>query len=106
MLPKISDLIVSESFRKRPGMYIGENSISLLKAFLDGIAYAIDVNKIDPKEDLNLEGFNDWVAKKYNYFESTAGWKNIILNENNQDEEKSLKEFFKLYDQFVNEKSA
>ncbi|MGB4775443.1 MAG: hypothetical protein WBP45_09745 [Daejeonella sp.] len=37
---------------------------------------------------------------QYNWLESTAGWKNIILKENDFDEEKALKVFFEMIDEF------
>jgi len=56
----------------------------------------IDIEETEPK----FEKFNDWVASYYGWNESTAGWKNIILSESNNDEEKALKEFFNIFDKF------
>lgn len=85
----------------RPGMYIGDNKISTLYTFLGGYQFASMVHNIeDEKVFPPFWYFHDWVKEKFNWFESTAGWKNIILEENNFDEEKALMDFFRIIDEF------
>jgi hypothetical protein len=103
-LPKIEQLITSTNFRTRIGMYLGEKNINTLKGFLDGIQYALDVYDLGTKREFFLEGFHDYVARYYGWHESTAGWKNILLKECNDDPVLSVDEFFKLYDFFSIEK--
>lgn len=102
--PKLEELLELEDFRKRTAMYIGKKKISILNAFIDGVFYSFDAYNVD--EGWIFDGFHDWVADYYNWTESTAGWKNIILKECSGDEEKSIDEFFKLYDKFKNQKSS
>ena len=92
------EVIESERFRKRPGMYFGSNSILHFRSFYDGM---IEFSESDP-----LRGFNEWVAEHYNWPESTVGWANIILKECGGDEDNALKTFFELYDAFKNKSKA
>ena len=97
----IFELIEKEGFRKRTAMYISEDRISTLKAFMDGYFYALDAMEIHLQETgPKFEGFNDWVAAYFGWSESTAGWKNIILQESNGDESAAVDLFFKVYDKF------
>ncbi len=103
-IPELDKLLVAESFRMRTAMYIGDNKISTLKSFIDGVEYAMDVYEIEKESP--LEGFHDWVADYYGWYESTAGWKNVILRESGESEERALKEFFSLYDKFLSEQKS
>jgi hypothetical protein len=96
--PKLKHLLESENFRIRTAMYIGEKRISTLKSFFDGIHYSIDVYNI--KEEKIFLGLDEWTAKFYLLKETTAGWKDIILEDCENDEEKAVDEFFKIYDKF------
>jgi hypothetical protein len=95
---KIEKLITSESFRNKTEMYIGEKRISSLKSFFDGIYYSFEIHNIE--EENIFKGFNEWTAKYFNWKESTAGWKNIILKECENDEKKAVDKFFEIYDKF------
>ncbi len=101
----LHELINSEGFRKRISMYIGEPTISNLQSFICGYNYAVIIHKIVLTElDLYFEKFNEWVMKYFKWKESTAGWKNIILKEMQNDETKALQTFFILYDKFLIER--
>jgi len=101
-LPKsIFALLASESFRTRPGMYIGEKKISILRAFIDGYFYATESKNTTSSEKEKFAEFHDWVANYFGWYESTAGWKNIILKECDGDEEKAVDKFFEVYDKFT-----
>lgn len=90
-----------DAIEKRPPMYIGDNKITSLNAFLAGYRTATSFHDIqDEKVFPPFRYFFDWTALKYGRTSSTMGWCNIILEENNNDENKSLKEFFKLYKEF------
>ncbi|TAH29888.1 MAG: hypothetical protein EAZ06_05245 [Cytophagales bacterium] len=100
----VHELIRSENFRKRIPMYIGEPTISNLQSFIWGYYFAERIHKFELTTlDLYFEGFNDWVTKHYHWKESTAGWKNIVLTEENNDETKALQTFLTLYDKFISE---
>jgi hypothetical protein len=91
---KLYDLL--ESLRKRPGMYLGSASITLLKAFLDG--YGTFYEQIDYGNP-SFDGFNDFVGKFYGKH-TTAGWKNLILADHYGNEKEALDRFFVLLDEF------
>jgi len=71
---------------------------------LSGLQYALDAYKI--QEEWLFGGFHDWVANYYDWKESTAAWKNIILKECEGDVSLSVDVFFKLYDLFQAEKAG
>ena len=101
----IFELIKEDSFRKRTAMYIGEKNINLLKGFMDGYFYGLDSKEIHLREtEPKFKKFHDWVANYFNWYESTAGWKNIILKECGGDEKMAVDKFFELYDKFKNDK--
>ena len=62
----------------RPAMWTGEISLKSIHTYLSGYYHALSDNSItqQPNDD---ELFFDWVAKKLGYYESTAGWANMIL---------------------------
>ncbi|KAF2513869.1 hypothetical protein [Flavobacterium foetidum] len=66
-----------KDIEKRPGMFIGEVSLDRIKLFATGYYTALVENKliIESKN----EAFFDWIARKLGYYESTAGWGNMIL---------------------------
>ena len=63
-------------------MYIGELKLENLKAYIAGYQHRV---YDDFGEELYMEflqdfpRFDDWVANKFGYYESTAGWHNMIL---------------------------
>ncbi|MEH2280886.1 MAG: hypothetical protein V7K90_06010 [Nostoc sp.] len=86
--------------RTRPGMYLGQRSLTALRSFLDGYFFAIGKNGIlIEEENPPFSQFHDWVARYYKWNESTAGWKNIILREVG-DEAKACDVFFELLELF------
>lgn len=89
------------AMEKRPAMYIGDNKISSLNTFLNGYLFsASSHNILAEKVFPPFWFFHEWAMEKYSWSESTAGWKNILLQENNHDEEKSLEVFFKMIKEF------
>lgn len=96
---------IIEQIRPRPGMYLGERSITRLRSFLDGYQSALsDLGIREVSEDtllpLPLQCFHDYVALRFDYYESTSGWCNMILDQTAHDEEKGLQLFFALFDDF------
>lgn len=87
--------------REKPGMYIGDPKISTMRAFLNGYELTSMIHNI---KGLNVFPpfwyFNEWAIHTYGWRQSTAGWANIILEENDRDEKKALSVFFDLLDEF------
>lgn len=112
-----------KQIEQRPLMWTGEATTATLKSirtFVAGYYWALTENKI-VAESTN-EPFFDWVANKLGYFESTAGWANMILaysigfdpgninweevfeyNISAEQHLKSIKLFYELIEQFKNE---
>ena len=83
--------------RRRPAMYIGYSSPTHLQSFLHGFTFE---RQIEATNELGeLSNFNDWVAKKYNYYESTSGWAYMIEDQRG-DKSEALHLFFELWDEF------
>jgi len=80
-------------------MYIGYNSPTHLQSFLHGFTFE---RQIESTNELGeLSNFNDWVAKKFNYYESTSGWAHMIEDQRD-DKTEALHLFFELWDEFLN----
>jgi len=72
-----------------------------MRSFLDGFRYALSLNHIKEEDIIPFWYFHEFVSRHYSWGESTAGWCDIILEENKNDEEKSLDVFFELFEQFA-----
>lgn len=98
----IYDII--DGVRERPALFMGSKSITVLRNFLNGAVYASHTLGIDDSYNdfspIPFRFFNDYVAQFYNYFESTSGWMNMILDKNNGDEKASFDIFYTLLDNF------
>ncbi|MBE8724720.1 hypothetical protein [Flavobacterium hungaricum] len=66
-----------KAIEKRPAMFIGEATLKNIKIFISGYHVALVENKIATESQ--VEPFFDWTARKLGYYESTAGWANMIL---------------------------
>ena len=67
--------------RQRPGMYLGENTITKLHDHLQGYSIAYWFNDIDNPVDKNFfDNFNEFV---YRYYGVTTNdnWKGVILEQ-------------------------
>ena len=88
--------------RVRPGMYLGNNTITKLYDHLQGYQMAYWNNKFENSVDKYFfENFNEFI---YNYYGVTTNdnWKGIILGQNFGNEEVALSKFFELFDLFIN----
>ncbi|WP_338285371.1 hypothetical protein [Luteolibacter sp. LG18] len=82
--------------RRRPGLYFGEKSISGLYFYRTGfIAGAKGDSQSLPLPD----DFDDWVAYRARFSESTSGWRNMLLEKSGGDEELAFDRFFELLDE-------
>lgn len=89
--------------RKRPGMFLGSNSISALRNFLDGyhtaeLEYAIyRTGNFFP---LSFQYMHEYTGYRL-HDRSSMGWNGQILKVCNGAEDVALQKFFELYDGFV-----
>ncbi len=87
-----------KKIEERPAMYISKNYISCLRAFIDGW-YFRDTSNIT---DIDFMGdFQDWITSKYK-ITTNHSWNDIILFYS-QDEVDALKNFFKEFDEFLDQ---
>jgi hypothetical protein len=86
--------------KERTALYTGEKSLSAMNSHILGYQMACFYKEIEENLIPEFGKFNDFVATYYNYEESTAGWKNIMLWENQNDELLALEKFYILLDQF------
>ena len=100
--PEIRDL--QEYFillRKRPGMYLGNNTITKLFDHLQGYLMATWFNRIENHVDDNFfKNFHEFIC---NYYEvtTTQSWCGIILEQSFGNEQTALNTFFELFDLFM-----
>jgi hypothetical protein len=97
LLQKIKSVGLLEVIRERPPLYLGERSLSALAAYLHGFRMALFVHDLHTESVLPPD-FHDWVAYRLRFFESTSGYKNMILK-HVPDEAAALDRFFELLDQ-------
>lgn len=77
-------------------MYLGANSISCLKAYLDGWTIR---NPNDITDGYLLDEFGEWIENRFNKG-GTQSFVKIILFYSS-DECSALKRFFELFDEFL-----
>ncbi len=67
-----------KKIQPRPAIWTGENSLKSIYLYASGYyAALLDQNVYSAKH--TDEPFFDWVAEKLGYYESTAGWVNMIV---------------------------
>ena len=86
--------------RPRPAMWLGSHSLVKLRSFLDGCFYMAEEHGIECCGRPDFGGLHDWVAMRFGWYESTAGWCNIIVKECGGDEGKALDRFFELIEEY------
>jgi hypothetical protein len=87
--------------RKRPAMYLGENTITKLNEHLQGYQMAYWFNDIDNLVDKTFfASFNQFV---YSYYSVTTSdnWKGVILEQCFGNEQNALDTFFELFDLYI-----
>lgn len=92
--------------RKKPGIYIGEPSLTALNHFIHGFAYALMAteNPFDD-EDPPFSGFHDWIASRFGFAQSTLGWTNMLLRSVG-DETAAFERFFIELDEYRRSRTA
>ncbi|MFA0809551.1 hypothetical protein, partial [Microbulbifer epialgicus] len=68
-----------EIIKLRTGMYTSVETLSHIRSFINGYNFALKDNQDLNDSHNNFKGFHDFVARKYGFYESTAGWANMIL---------------------------
>ncbi|MFN9401192.1 MAG: hypothetical protein ACK57T_15800, partial [Dolichospermum sp.] len=94
-----------QRIKQRPGMFLGQCSITRLRAFLDGyMGSRSDLGLPPTQQELEFNQFQEWVQTRFK-ISSSHGWDSIILFYS-ADERDALNNFFELFDQFCNSESA
>lgn len=90
--------------KQRPGMFLGNCSITRLRAFLDGYMGArADLGLPLTQQEQEFNSFQEWIQTRFK-ITSSQGWERIILFYSS-DEKNALNNFFDLFESFVNEKN-
>lgn len=84
------------NIKKRPELYIGQRSLSLLQAYLYGWLNRDEKSVIDA---YLMGDFQKWVENKYK-IKSTQSWAQIILFFSTS-EYNALDKFFELFEEFL-----
>ncbi len=94
-MPRIDDIL--EKLHRRPAMYTGESTLSSIYQFLGGYRFALMLHDIPATGDplVPPREFNDWVAYRLHFYESTSGWCNMICARTTTDQE-AIDQFFHL----------
>lgn len=91
--------------KKRPGMYLGTSSITRLDMVLRGYTLARREVGLEPTdEEIEFEGFQSWLTKKYE-IKSNQSWSKIILFYS-IDEQEALEKFFELFEEYQNQNKS
>ncbi|OYD98033.1 hypothetical protein CDG76_04240 [Nostoc sp. 'Peltigera membranacea cyanobiont' 210A] len=92
---------IPSNIKKRPGMYLGTNSITRLDMLLRGYSLARREVGVPPTEpEREFEGFQSWIEEKYG-INSGQSWSKIILFYS-VDEHDALHKFFELFEEYLN----
>jgi hypothetical protein len=88
----------------RPGMFLGQCSITRLRSFLDGYRSArADLGLPITEQERAFAGFQAWLQLKFQVT-SSHGWDSIISLQSS-DEQAALRLFFQLLQQFQQEQT-
>jgi hypothetical protein len=93
----LSVLGILNEIRRRPGMYLGEKSLTKLAAFVDGYGFGLHQAGVEDPFAL-IADFRDWIHARH---QTTAvNWDALILAAS-KDEGEALDRFWKLLDEFL-----
>ncbi|MGG6270595.1 hypothetical protein ACQ4M3_38405 [Leptolyngbya sp. AN03gr2] len=93
---------VLRDIQTRPGMFLGNQSITRLRAFLDGYSSArADLGLPTTQQEKAFNGFQAWIQAHFK-ITATQGWDRIILA-HSTNEQDALDRFFELFAQFQQE---
>lgn len=86
--------------KERPAMWLGTADISLLEAFLNGFGYAQPSSLARPDAWPPLWLLHDWTAHKFHQSSSVMGWRRILTQHCQGDEQAALRLFFDVLEEF------
>ncbi len=93
----LDDLL--QRIKQRPGMYLGQASITRLRMLLMGYSMARgELGLPLTKQEKQFAQFQKWIQQKYQ-INTTQGWDNIILSQA-KSEKLALELFFDLLQEF------
>lgn len=114
---------ILKKMEARPGMWTGEHTLKSIRIFSEGYSVALCENEIMDLSNQSSLNFNDWIANRLGFSESTAGWQNMILavtlglnpkriEWENYDSDvtydqhiKSIEKFYELLEEFIKQSS-
>lgn len=103
MMLDLYDLI--HNIQKRPAMYLGRATIANLRTFIAGYSFARRQMQIpQTTQEHEFSNFQTWIQQKYNVAYNQT-WDQIILFFS-KDENSAFEEFFKLFNEFINNDSV
>lgn len=98
-----SSFVVLKMIQAKPMFFLdGDLSIKRIRSFIVGYECGLAEVGASADDSVTLRDFNDWVADKLEFGESTSGWCNMILTRTESDRE-AYDRFFELLDQFLKE---
>jgi hypothetical protein len=97
------DFLLSE-FRKRPGMYLGDYSLSKLPTFVAGFTVASNFYDEAKTGMARFSQFHDWFETRHS-FEHSSSWTIPFLEMSNNDDKTALDFFFSELEKFADESS-
>ena len=86
--------------RKRPGVYLGQKSLTLLHSFLGG--YIVRLAE-EGYTDVDLNDFQNYIANRFN-IQSAHSWAHIIRFYSGSEAE-AFDRFYELLDEYLSENS-
>ncbi len=86
--------------KKRPGVYLGQKSLTLLNAFLGGYIFRL---REEGCSDASLTDFQDYIRDRFN-IQSAHGWAHIIRFYSTSEAE-AFDRFYELLNDFLAESS-
>lgn len=100
---------VAETLRRvqpRPGMYMGTKKITCLQQYIHGVMEGLSLAGAPRQETLfplplHAFLFSEYAARRFGFFGSTAGWKNMLLETCGGDEEKAFDRFYAVWDAYA-----
>lgn len=93
------------AIQQKPGLYLGQPSISGLYMFLQGYSFARRELNVSPSlAEKQFREFQPWLQQRLNLHTSQA-WADLILQAH-LDERTAFNRFFDLWDEFLQHQSA
>ncbi|MDZ7879657.1 MAG: DUF5071 domain-containing protein [Saprospiraceae bacterium] len=90
-----------KQMQPRPALYLGETSITALWHYVSGYTSACYFKGMEEELTPRFELFHEFAKRKTGFYESTSGWKHMILSHCEGDETKALDLFFDYFDEFL-----